>query len=850
MAHLSGKVHSDPSAFQCQQNAAFLQERLHIWSELKESAVSALASKEIDIHLHGSSKDVPLSGIAYVTRPLDIMPKLSAKERQHNPFIAVRVFALNHADSSEMSEDLVDADDDNSVSDAEEQFESHAHLSQLLNACDGSDACLAASKSYILWDLSRPLEYSCSLEFVRFEDKEGQHVFWHSSAHILGQALELEFGGHLTVGPALKDGFYYDVFVGERKINEQDCANLEQRIQRILAPARKQADASCDESSEKEHFMAFERLVIRKEDALRLFAYNPFKVHLINAKIPDGALTSCYRCGPFIDLCRGPHVPDTSVFSSSGKSRLFSLHKHSAAYWMGKDGNDSLQRVYGVSFPSAKLLQDWEQHQKEMKQRRHQDIGQAQELFFFEEKYSPGSAFWMPQGARLYNKLCEWMRSEQRLRGFTEVMTPNMFRSELFKTSAHYWTYPERYSLDIEGEEWMLKPMNCPGHCAIFRHRVRSYKELPIRMSDFGVLHRKEPSGSLSGLTRVRRFVQDDGHIFCRPDQVAEELSGALEFMKYIYGVLGLQYSFVLSTRPKKAIGSREIWNNAERQLAEALNKACVSWKLNKGDGAFYGPKIDILITDIAGKQIQCATIQLDFQLPLRFNLQFDNRQSADVISNADVMGEASAKDAEKKTAVEREQEREQQLREKGLEGPLKPGFARPVMIHRAVFGSLERFSAILMEHFSGKWPFFLNPRQVMVVPVHPKHNEYSEYVARQMFRVGGLYAECNTDKGGNMQKKISRAIEAKFSFVAVVGDSEQENLTVTIRPRDSIEASLLVGSSPMQDAQEERRLMLPLAECIDKLRRANMPRSQDVDNFDTWYGMDPRMVAKACYDA
>jgi threonyl-tRNA synthetase len=388
--------------------------------------------------------------------------------------------------------------------------------------------------------------------------------------------------------------------------------------------------------------------------------------------------------------------------------------------------------------------------------------------------------------------------------------------------------------------------MNCPGHCAIFRHRVRSYNELPIKLSDFGVLHRNEPSGSLSGLTRVRRFVQDDGHIFCRPDQVEAELSEALDFMKYVYGVLGLQYSFVLSTRPKKAIGSREIWNNAECQLAKALNQADVNWKLNKGDGAFYGPKIDVLITDISGKQIQCATIQLDFQLPLRFNLQYDDRKHADVISKSIATAEISEKDLERKTPEEREQEREQQFRDKGLEGPLKPGFARPVMIHRAVFGSLERFSAILMEHYSGKWPFFLNPRQVMVVPVHSKHDEYSDYVAKQMFKVGGLRAESNRDKGGNMQKKISRAIEAKFSFVAVVGDADQENLTVTLRPRDSNEAALVIGCSPMQDAQEERRLVLPLAECIEKLRHANMPCSQNVDDYDEWQGVNPRLSAKA----
>jgi threonyl-tRNA synthetase len=322
---------------------------------------------------------------------------------------------------------------------------------------------------------------------------------------------------------------------------------------------------------------------------------------------------------------------------------------------------------------------------------------------------------------------------------------------------------------------------------------------------------------------------------------VEAELSGALDFMKFVYGVLGLQYSFVLSTRPKKAIGSRDLWNNAECSLARALNQAGVTWKLNKGDGAFYGPKIDILITDAAGKNIQCATIQLDFQLPRRFNLQYDDRRNLEV-SRPGPLENSVMPLPEKKTP----DEREFQLRQQGIEGPLKPGFARPVMIHRAVFGSLERFSAILMEHFAGRWPFFLNPRQVMVVPVHPKSNEYSDYVARQMVKVGGLHAESNTDKGGNMQKKISRAWMAKFSFVAVVGEQEMENLTVALRPRDENEAQLLIGCSPQQDAQESDRLVIPLAECIELLRHANMPRSQDVQNFDKWQGLDPRVVARA----
>merc|ERR1711920_700002 len=330
----------------------------------------------------------------------------------------------------------------------------------------------------------------------------------------------------------------------------------------------------------------------------------------------------------------------------------------------------------------------------------------------------------------------------------------------------------------------------------------------------------------------------DDGHIFCRDDQVEAELAGALDFMKYVYGVLGLKYSFVLSTRPKKAIGKKDIWERAERSLANALNHAGVVWKLNKGDGAFYGPKIDILVEDIGGKLIQCATIQLDFQLPLRFNLQYDDRRNSNTLSKDD-----SERDSKKAAIPEKvtAEERAQRLREKGLEGPLKPGFERPVMIHRAVFGSLERFSAILIEHFAGKFPFFLNPRQILVVPVHPRHNDYCEYVALQMRKVGGLHAESNTEKGGNMQKKILRAIEAKFSFVAVVGEQDEINLTVTLRPRDEKEAALLNVSGPPQDAEERNRLVLPLALCVDLLKRANVPSSQDVDIFDEWSGVDPR---------
>lgn len=824
MACAAGKVFPDPGSFKCQREPEFLAERLKIWEDLKRRNAPDSEKRDQRVAIDVEFNAGVISGIAFETRPLDLMPELPMEERNRNPIVAARIFPALH--SAEQASNVVDADDDDEHSeDDEEHGGSHAHLVQFM---EGSNA--VSDRFHVLWDLDRPLESSCRLEFVRFEESDGQHVFWHSSAHVLGHAMELEFGGLLTIGPASKNGFYYDVFLGCHKVNEQDCRNLESRIGKIIsAGAASKA--------------RFERLVVSKEDALRLFAQNPFKLQIIRSRIPDGALTSCYRCGSFIDLCRGPHAPDMSIFACAGSKRhAFSLHSHGAAYWMGNKENDSLQRVYGISFPNLELLRDWQNKQKEIKQRRHQDVGQAQELFFFSE-FSPGCAFWLPHGARLYNKLCSWMRSEQKLRGFVEVITPNMFRSEIYKASAHYWTYPERYSLDNEGEEWMLKPMNCPGHCVMFNHRIRSYKELPIRMADFGVLHRKELSGSLSGLSRVRRFQQDDGHIFCRPDQVEEELRAALEFMKYVYGVLGLKYSFVLSTRPKKAIGSRDVWNNAECALAKALNEAGVSWKLNKGDGAFYGPKIDILIEDISGKEIQCATIQLDFQLPLRFNLQYDNRRNAEA-SNASVSGKAGK--ADKAVAEDKgtDEERLIQLRRCGLEGALKPGFDRPVMIHRAVFGSLERFSAIITEHFAGRWPFFLNPRQVMVIPVHPEHNDYSDFVALQMQKVGGLYADSNTDRGGSMQKKISRAIEARYSFVAVVGEQDKNNLTVTLRPRDEKEAELLIGDYPQQDSQEENRLVFPLADCVELLKRLNMPSSRPLDRFDLWQNVDPRAAA------
>jgi len=643
-------------------------------------------------------------------------------------------------------------------------------------------------QSAVLWDLTRPLEGSCRMELLKYDDPQGQDVFWHSSAHILGQAMERAFGCHLTIGPALESGFYYDGFFGDRKLGKDDFTAIEKHAMTI-----------CKEQQ------AFERCVLTKEEALELFGENPFKVQLITNKVPDGSMTSCYRCGPLIDLCRGPHL------SNTGKAKAFMITKNSACYWLGDQKLDSLQRIYGIAFPSDKLLKEYKKFQEEAAKRDHRNIGKQHELFLHHAWASPGSTFWYPAGARIYNKLVDFMRSEYRLRGFSEVVTPNMYSAQLFMQSGHYQNYKEdMYSLDIEEKEWMLKPMNCPGHFLMFDSRIRSYKELPIRYADFGVLHRNEDSGALSGLTRVRRFQQDDAHIFIRPDQIKQEVSSAIDFLNYIYGIFGFQATFALSTRPKKAMGSKEIWDNAESQLQAALNESGKEWSLNPGDGAFYGPKIDIRLQDAMRRKFQCGTIQLDFNNPLRFNLQYRKEGVEEEAPEED--------DKEFVGAVEKNDKGEVIWRE----GKLRPGFERPVIIHRAILGSIERMSAILIEHYAGKWPFWLSPRQIMVVPISDKFNSYAQWVERQLM-LHGFYAECELSSK-TLNKKVRESQLAQWNYIAVVGETEMTSLSVNLRERD-LEKPL--GTFSMQ-------------EFIAKLDSLAMPSSLPLRQFEPFEGKLP----------
>ncbi|KAL7836576.1 hypothetical protein AOLI_G00278600 [Acnodon oligacanthus] len=607
-----------------------------------------------------------------------------------------------------------------------------------------ADNTVIAKVNNVVWDLDRPLEGDCSLQLLKFDDEEAQAVYWHSSAHIMGEAMERIFGGCLCYGPPIESGFYYDMYLENEGVSSNDFPCLENLCKKII--------------KEKQ---PFERLEIKKETLLEMFKYNKFKCRILNEKVTTPT-TTVYRCGPLIDLCRGPHVRHT------GKIKALKIHKNSSTYWEGKADMESLQRVYGISFPDPKMLKEWEKFQEEAKNRDHRKLGREQDLFFFHD-LSPGSCFFLPKGAFIYNTLVEFIRSEYRKRGFQEVVTPNIYNSKLWQTSGHWQHYSENmFSFEVEKEIFALKPMNCPGHCLMFDHRPRSWRELPLRLADFGVLHRNELSGALTGLTRVRRFQQDDAHIFCSMDQIESEIKGCLDFLRAVYDVFGFTFKLNLSTRPEKFLGEPEVWDQAEKQLENSLNEFGEKWVLNPGDGAFYGPKIDIQIKDAIGRYHQCATIQLDFQLPIRFNLTFVSHDGDD-----------------KK---------------------------RPVIIHRAILGSVERMIAILTENYGGKWPLWLSPRQVMVVPVGPTCEEFAQRVCEE-FHNAGLMTDVDLDPGCTLNKKIRNAQLAQYNFILVVGEKEKSSDTVNVRTRDN-------------KVHGERSLM----ECMERLKQLKASRTRNAE--------------------
>jgi len=597
-----------------------------------------------------------------------------------------------------------------------------------------------------LWDLERPLETSCKLELLSFEDELGKKVFWHSSAHILGEASERRFGCSLCIGPPVESGFYYEMALpGGAAVSQSDYKPLETLVSQIV--------------KEKQ---PFERLVLSKDDLLEMFKDNKYKQHIIKDKIKDGEYTTVYRNGPLIDLCRGPHVPNT------GRIEAFAVMKNSASYFLGNKDNDSLQRIYGVSFPDKKQLAAHRKFLEEAAKRDHRKIGKDQELFFFHEM-SPGSAMWLPHGARIYNTIMTFLKEQYWKRGYNEVISPNMFNAELWKVSGHWDFYKDdMFVLGVDKETFGLKPMNCPGHCLMFAHRERSHRELPWRVADFGVLHRNEASGALSGLTRVRRFQQDDAHIFCREDQIKDEITGLFDFLRAVYGLLGFTFKLKLSTRPEKYLGKLETWNAAEDKLRAALDEFAsgpegTPWELNEGDGAFYGPKIDIEISDCLNREWQCATIQLDFQLPQNFGLEYMTSEMV-TKSKEETNEAAKPKPDEPKKEIDAGMNEASDVKKERVIKPLTPGCARPVVIHRAIAGSIERFTAILIEHFAGKWPFWLSPRQVIVIPVGVGFYSYAEEV-RRIFHEQQMFVDVDLS-GNTLQKKIRTGQLAQYNFI------------------------------------------------------------------------------------
>ncbi|XP_052561432.1 threonine--tRNA ligase, mitochondrial [Tympanuchus pallidicinctus] len=607
----------------------------------------------------------------------------------------------------------------------------------------GRSSAVVARVNGELRDLKRPLESDAELELLDFTAPEGRAAFWQSSAFVLGAAVEQFYGATICSTVATEDGFFCDAHMGDRAVQRSELPVLEDAC---MAFARSQHD--------------FERLEATREELLELFKHNSFQLQRIEEEVTS-PMATVYRCGPLLQLCRGPLLPHTGPI---GALRILTS---SAAFWQGPSGRLSLQRIAAVAFPSTQELEAWQQAQDEAALRDHRRIGKEQELFFF-HALSPGSCFFLPRGAHIYNTLIDFIRSEYQARGFSEVVTPNIFSPRLWELSGHWQHYSAHmFSFTAGTETLSLKPMNCPAHCLMFAHRPRSWRELPLRLADFGVLHRNEPPGSLTGLTRVRRFQQDDAHIFCALEQLEAEIGACLDFVRSVYATLGFSFQMALATRPDGFLGDAATWDRAEQQLEKSLQDFGEPWELSQGDGAFYGPKIDIRIQDALGRHHQCGTIQLDFQMPERFGLEY-----------------ASA----------------------------AGGTARPVLIHRAVLGSVERMVAVMAESCGGKWPLWLSPLQAMVIPQAPDTEGYAREV-HAMLRRDGVMADLDADAGATLGRKIRRAQLTHYNFQLVVGRREQEHGTVSIRTRDNRQLGEHSLGRVLQRLRELRDARVPNAE-------------------------------------
>ena len=609
---------------------------------------------------------------------------------------------------------------------------------------------LAATVNGETWDLMRPINDDATVNLLKWDDDEGKHAYWHSSAHLMAEALqELYPGIQFGIGPAIENGFYYDVDPGEGiTIRESDFPTIEKKMQEIIA--RKEE---------------IKREDISKEDALKFFAdkNETYKVELID-ELEDGTITT-YTQGDFTDLCRGPHVPNTSYI------KAVKVLTAAGAYWRGDENRKQLTRLYGITFPKKKMLDEYLVMLEEAKKRDHRKIGKELELFAFSQKVGSGLPLWLPKGTQLRLRLEDFLKKIQLQFDYDQVMTPHIGSKDLYVTSGHYAKYGkdsfQPISTPEEGEEFLLRPMNCPHHCEIYKVKPRSYKDLPFRLAEFGTVYRYEQSGELHGLTRVRGFTQDDAHIFCTPDQVKDEFLKVVDIIFIIFKALDFQdFEAQISLRDPedkvKYIGSDENWDKAEKAIIEACEEKGLKTKIEYGEAAFYGPKLDFMVKDALGRRWQLGTIQVDYNLPDRFELEYtgsDNQKH------------------------------------------------RPVMIHRAPFGSMERFIAVLIEHTAGKFPLWLAPDQVVVLPVSEKYNEYAHSVLKTL-KLQDIRGEVD-DRNEKMGRKIRDNELKRIPYLLIVGEREAANNEVSVRKQGDGDKGTMKLEAFAKDLKKEIDQML-----------------------------------------
>ncbi|PWD98069.1 threonine--tRNA ligase [Marinilabilia rubra] len=581
---------------------------------------------------------------------------------------------------------------------------------------------LAITVNDQLYDLHRPINEDANIKLHKWEDAEGKHAFWHSSAHLLAEALEELYPGiKFGIGPAIENGFYYDVDPGERVLTDADLPKIEKKM---IELARQKNE--------------YVRREIPKKEAVSFFEEkgDPYKVELIS-ELEDGTI-SFYEQGNFTDLCRGPHLTNTSPIKAI---KLLSI---AGAYWRGDETRKQLTRVYGISFPKQKMLDEYLQKLEEAQKRDHRKLGKELELFAFSQRVGQGLPLWLPKGAKLRERLENFLKRVQVKYGYEPVITPHIGQKELYETSGHYAKYGadsfQPINTPAEGEEFLLKPMNCPHHCEIYNVKPHSYRDLPIRFAEFGTVYRYEQSGELHGLTRVRGFTQDDAHIFCRPDQLKDEFKKVIDIIFYIFKALDFndyiaQISLRDSNNTQKYIGSDENWEKAEQAIIEACEEKGLQTVIETGEAAFYGPKLDFMVRDAIGRKWQLGTIQVDYNLPERFELEY--------------IGQDNQKH-------------------------------RPIMIHRAPFGSMERFVAVLIEHTAGKFPLWLTPEQAVILPISEKFNDYAKNVLN--FLNNSDIRAVLDDRNEKIGKKIRDNELKRIPYLLIVGEKEMENNQVSVR--------------------------------------------------------------------